>query len=489
VDSSSKLPTEGQHYAQQLDRSLGTFGNATLTLSAMSPATTVFVYVPVIYFVAGTWSFLATVIAGVVALGMAVVYAELGTAFPVAGGEYSMIARILGPGTGFLVFVVQLVIYVLLLAVYAVGAGQQLQAVWPSLDVRFVGLVALAIAGCLSVLNIKVGWAVTLVMLVLELVAVGTLSVLGVVHAHAPVERLLTPHAFAPDGSVGPLTWSIILMGLTLGFFNLTGFNCAVVFSEETREARRKVARALVIAVVAVLVLVGVPTAAGLLGAPSMKGLITSASPMNYLLESYSVGRLATFIDLAIFVAIFNALIANVMIFGRVLWSGSRDRVLPDPLNRWLDSVHPKSKTPWVASLVIAAIGCACIFSSALTGLVTLSGLVTIVFMSLMCIAALRVRRFRDLPEHYLMPLWPIIPVAVLVAFILMATGQTAHDLYVTLGIAAVALVYYLAYLRPRAGRRWVLLSAVEEGAAQEGSSVRSDQTLVQDEIQGTVNL
>ena len=47
-------PVGERHYEQELNRSLGTLGNAMLTLSAMSPATTVFVYVPVIYFVAGS---------------------------------------------------------------------------------------------------------------------------------------------------------------------------------------------------------------------------------------------------------------------------------------------------------------------------------------------------------------------------------------------------------------------------------------------------
>ena len=195
---------------------------------------------------------------------------------------------------------------------------------------------------------------------------------------------------------------------------------------------------------------------------------------MNYLLKSYGAGRIGTFIDLAVFVAIFNALIANVMIFGRVLWSSARDRAMPDPLNRWLNAVHPTLKTPWVASLVMAAMGAVCIFSSALTGLVTLSSIVTLVFMGLMCLAALRVRRFADLPAHYVMPAWPLIPLAVLAAFVLMATGQRIHDLLITLGIAAVALAYYLLYLRPRPTSRWVLLGAVEETAKRRRPTIRS---------------
>ena len=85
--------------------------------------------------------------------------------------------------------------------------------------------------------------------------------------------------------------------------------------------------------------------------------------------------------------------------FGRVLWSGARDQVLPQPVNGWLETVHPRFRTPWVACLVMAAAGAVSLFSSAITGLVTLMGVITLVFMGLMCVAAIRIRLMRDAPR------------------------------------------------------------------------------------------
>ena len=96
----------------------------------MSPATTVFVYVSVLFFLVGTWSFPATIVASFIAAGMGLVYAELGTAYPIAGGEYAIIGRVLGRGTGFVVFVILLLFYTLLIASFALGAGIQLQTIW-----------------------------------------------------------------------------------------------------------------------------------------------------------------------------------------------------------------------------------------------------------------------------------------------------------------------------------------------------------------------
>ena len=75
------------------------------------------------------------------------------------------------------------------------------------------------------------------------------------------------------------------------------------------------------------------------------------------------------------------------------------------------------------------------------------------------------------------MPGWPFLPLVVLAAFVLMGTGQTRHDLYITLGVAVVALAYYLGYLRPRSGSRWVLLGAVEEGGSEPAEELELSQS------------
>jgi amino acid transporter len=442
---------------QQLHRHLGTAGNLMLTLSAMGPAMTVFIYVPVVYWVAGTWSFLATLIGAGIALGMALVYAEVGTAFPIAGGEYSMISRVLGRGTGFIVFAIQLSFYVLMLATFAVGAGIQLQTVWASVDPRMVGLVVFAVAALLSIPDIKIGKGVTGVLLVLQLVAIVVVSVLGLAHAHSPASRLFDLQAFAPDGAAMAITWSVILVGLTLGFFNLTGFNLVIVFSEETREPKKRIPRALLLAVGMVVLLIAIPTAAGLLGAPSLETLLTSPAPMSYVLESYGASAFNTFVNLAVFVAIVNMQLANVMAFGRFLYSGARDKAFPASINRVLSKLHPRFGTPWVASIVMAVIGAAAMFSSAITGLVTLTGFITLVFMGLMCIASIRIRSLRGAPDHYRMPAWPVVPLAVIAVFVVLATGQSSKDLLITAAIAGVAVIYYVGYLWPRRDTRWLL--------------------------------
>ena len=82
-------------------RSMKVFGVLLLTLSAITPASSAFVIIPGIIQQAGTWALISLAAAALVATAMAFVYAELASAWPLAGGEYAMAGRTLGPFAGF----------------------------------------------------------------------------------------------------------------------------------------------------------------------------------------------------------------------------------------------------------------------------------------------------------------------------------------------------------------------------------------------------
>ena len=84
-----------------LVRSLGMLGVLFLTLSVTTPASSVFVIVPGMLQVAGTGAVWAMLISSVICVCTAVIYAELSSAWPVAGGEYVMVDQTIGPLAGF----------------------------------------------------------------------------------------------------------------------------------------------------------------------------------------------------------------------------------------------------------------------------------------------------------------------------------------------------------------------------------------------------
>src|SRR3974377_2359425 len=94
----------GHKKPRALKRSMRVIGTLLLTLSAVTPASSVFVIVPGAITQAGRGAFLSMAAAAILAIPIAYVYSELASAFPIAGGEYSMVGRSVGAAAGFATF-------------------------------------------------------------------------------------------------------------------------------------------------------------------------------------------------------------------------------------------------------------------------------------------------------------------------------------------------------------------------------------------------
>src|SRR6476646_4252013 len=109
-------------YDAKLSRSLGVGGNVLITLSGISPASSVFILGGAALATYGTGVFWGFVIAGVISLLIAFCYAELASRHPLAGGDYSLVSRTLGPAAGVAVFFVGLITLPLIVAVFALAS-------------------------------------------------------------------------------------------------------------------------------------------------------------------------------------------------------------------------------------------------------------------------------------------------------------------------------------------------------------------------------
>ena len=70
-------PASGEVYEQELSRSLRVVGNVMITLSSITPASSVFIIIPLILVTVGTGSFLALAFAAIVGVFMAFCWGEL----------------------------------------------------------------------------------------------------------------------------------------------------------------------------------------------------------------------------------------------------------------------------------------------------------------------------------------------------------------------------------------------------------------------------
>jgi amino acid transporter len=450
----------GRRYEQQLARTLRVAGNLAITLSVIGPAASVFAIGSVALRQQGSGAFLAFLIAALLSGCLAVGWAELGALYPTAGGLYGIVARVLGRRAGFLALVLQLVLFVIVPSAFALGAGQYLAAVWPAIGPRTAALVMLAAATALAVAGIRFNAAVTAALLALELTIILVVSALGFANADWSLAgTLLDPVVYGADGGAAPVGMGTLLAGIALGLGAYAGYGGAVIFSEETRGPRRDIARAVLgalgVAVVAELLAI----AGALVGAPSQAQLMTAPAPMSYLVRSLGGDRLVSVLTLALLATFFNILLAVLLGYARILYSSGRDRTWPEPLSRALGRIHPRTRTPVVATVTIGVAALTLTAVSDYAAAVTFASLTVVMTFALIALSALASRlRQPGLARPYRMPLWPLTPLVALAGVAVTVSLQTGRDLAIVAGILAAGLAYESLYLRLRRDTHWILL-------------------------------
>jgi amino acid transporter len=198
---------------------------------------------------------------------------------------------------------------------------------------------------------------------------------------------------------------------------------------------------------------------AALLGTPSQPQLTTALAPMSYLVRSLGGDRLVTIVTLALLATFFNILLAGLLEYARILYSSGRDRTWPAPLNSAVSRIHPRTRTPVVATLAIGAAALTLTAVSDYAAAVTFASLTVVATFALIALSALASRlRQPGLARPYRMPLWPLPPVVALAGVAVTVLLQTGRDLAIVGGILAAGVLYDAAYLRRRRDTHWILL-------------------------------
>ncbi len=461
--------TVTRRYEQQLSRAMGVLGNICVTVSGVTPTASIFIIAPVAFASQGSGTFLAFIIAAVIGLGMAMCYAELGSTFPIAGGQYSVVARVLGRPIGFLAFADYLVLTVFVPSSIALGAGQYVALLWPTANnANLIGLIIMLATTVIAILHIRTNAIVTGIFLAIELLAVGTMSVLGLIHIHQPLSILFQPQTVGSHNALSPITLGVLLAGVSIAIFAYNGYDSPIIYSEEMTGPRRGVAKAVFWSLGITIVAELIPVTAVLLGAPSLQALINSPTPMSYVLTALGGNVINVLVLVGVLCAIFNGTIAILLSYGRVLYSSGRDRAWPEPISRWLAATHPRFKSPWVATALLGIVGGLLTYFSSIATLVTFTGVLLVILYGLVALSALVSRLSqRNLERPYKMPFWPLWPLIGLVGCVVVFTQQTFSDMGICAAIFVVAGLYYVIYLRPRRATHWVMLDPAHSDDAE----------------------
>ncbi|MGL6234195.1 MAG: APC family permease [Segniliparus sp.] len=451
-------PVAPEAYVQELSRSLTARDAVLITLSAITPASSVFVIVPSVLLAAGGASVLVMLAAAGLCVAVGLCYAELAARYPIAGGEYTWAARLLGRTAGFAAFVLTMSTGLLVIAVVALGAGDYLGVAVPGLGGKWIGVAVIAATTVLALAHIRANAWVTGAFLLVEVAAIAVLTVVGFAHpARGPGEFLRA--TMADGAAIADARLVMVVAAIPVALFSYNGYGSAVYYAEETRDASRVIGKIVLACLAAAVVIEVAPLAAVVVGAPSMADLLHSAAPMSYVLETRAGHTASVVVSLGVAVAIINAVIALVLQMARLLFSSARDGSWPLGMDAALSRVSRRTRTPVAATLAVGGAAASIAAAVPLPWLVVATGTSLIPLYTVVAAAALLVRK-QPRNGGYSMPWWPLPPLVVIAAMALIAWSAVRANwtpVAMSAGMLVLGALYYRCYLRPRLGGRWSL--------------------------------
>jgi amino acid transporter len=148
-------------------------------------------------------------------------------------------------------------------------------------NANLVGLLIMVATTLIAILSIRLNAVVTGLFLAIELLAVGTMTVLGFAHIHQPLSILFMPQTIDAQGVASPLPFGLLLAGVSIAIYAYNGYDAPIVYSEEMTGPRHGVARAVFWALGITIAAELIPVTAALLGAPSLQGLQRFAEALS----------------------------------------------------------------------------------------------------------------------------------------------------------------------------------------------------------------
>ncbi|MEV6211029.1 APC family permease [Kitasatospora sp. NPDC051914] len=451
-------PTAATGTPKKLTRSIGVVGGTLLTLSCVTPASSLFVIVPELFSSLGTFTAMSIAIGALICIAVAFCYSELGTLVPSAGGEYAMVGTLAGRFAGWLVFVQSLIVVMIVPSLIAIGTADYLAPI-VHMDARWAGAAVMIAATVAGLLDLRANAWITGIFLVLEVIAAAVVAFLGFGHAERGASSLFHG-SVVTDGATSAVGLGAIVAAMGTALFVTQGFSTAIYLSEELENPRRNVARTVLWTLALSVVIIILPVVAITMGAPDLAAL--SAGNISDLVTGWSNSAVGTFISLCVALAIINAGIVMVIQNSRVLFASGRDKAWPEPVNRAFGTLN-RFSAPWVSTLAVGVPGAVLCFVPQ-DQLTNITGVAVTALYLLVAVAALFSRRAHH--KHapaWRQPLWPALPVLLTVGLAYLLTQLDTQALLWTGGITVVASLYWLFYLRPRQAERWVITLPEDE--------------------------
>ena len=319
----------------KLKRGLGLF-QATLYGIGVILGAGIYVLIGSAAGIAGNSLWISFIIAAVIASFTGLSYAELSSAYPRDAAEYVYTFKAFRKKSfSFVISWLMIITGIISVAAVSIGFAGYFSFIFGG-PPMIIAIMLIVILSMLNYLGIKVSAEYNTLATLVEMSGLIIVAIIGFFFFNPSTDYF--------EMSFG---WNGIITATALIFFAYLGFEEVANISEETKNARRNIPRALLISVLvstALYILVSV-SCVGVLG---WENLATSKAPLADVAGKVmpNAGILMAFIALF---ATSNTVLAVLIVMSRMLYGVSRQHSLPGILSR----LDPRRNTPYISVFLV----------------------------------------------------------------------------------------------------------------------------------------
>ncbi len=433
-------------YEQGLRRNLSVTHVVGLAMADVSPTMGVVLLTAGVFAIGGTFAIGANLILAVVVMLIALCLGELASMYPLAGGMYSLVNKVLPGPISWITTLNYLLQGIVIPAAIALGIGVFLRDLFPGITWPdwLIALIALAIAGAIAVTRVEVGAWATLIMVIVEVGVLGIITVAAIANPHQSLTDVVFHPVVLQDGQLIPLMMAAAVATLAPAFNVINGYDAALGFAEELKGGERDIGKAVVLSAFLASLFIIVPLIAAVVAAPDLKEFLSSPTPVVYSVEKSLGSSARIIVDIGVIIALMNAILSLFMYFARGFYATGRDGLWPSAISSALAKLNKFGVPGWgVAALFVPS--CILVFMSQLNWLIIFAGTMIAAVYFCIGLTALWSRiSQKDEPRPFRMPLWPIPPLVVTVFTGFALIEQETQYLVGEVLLIAVALLLWV---------------------------------------------
>jgi L-type amino acid transporter 9 len=409
-------------------------------------------------------SLIVWIVGGLLSLAGALCYAELGTALPLAGGEYAYLSKSLGRPCSFVFtwtqfFVMKTTTQAIISIIFANYLGRVLFG--PSMEendwrLKVIAISAIVLITTINCISIRWGSLVQVSCTVLKIAALIGITILGLASLVGFTSVDSSGSFVAPFTSLKPdLVGSNIINGFGLSMISALwayeGWNHLNYVSEELKNPERDLPRAIVVGLVGVIIIYIFVNVAYLAVLSPQEVIASQAVATDFAVKVIGRDLGLILIPLAVAISTFGATNGFMLTSSRIFYAAARDGQFPSFLNQ----INPTTGVP-TRALITQGVWACILLALPATGFSTLLsfyGFAAWVFYGLAAISVIILRwKYPDLERPYKVWLYPYVPIiffAVSCFLILNSIITTpSQSFYSLISILSGIPVYYLFFRR-----------------------------------------